>query len=572
MNDHPLESIMSALNLAAFARESDGQFRLLAPPPAWVNALWPDLVGSGDFLQPRTSPFLENFLIDAVEAWAADSAPPVKSGPWLEADTAGRNCHLQATAFRAAGRPILVVEELGSAFTERTRMVQKAHEAALAYERLQRAEQALSEQKDLLERRVQERTAELSRSNTALREEIALRQRYAERLESMHEIDKAILAAQSPEAIAEAALRRMYPLLPCEHACVLELDRESGHAMVLASVDRGQLTGAERWQVSGEQLLEARVLRSGQMHRASHVPNRFDVPSTGAPDRIWDLVVDLPLVAEDAVIGILNLAAHSGADFTPEHEAIAQDVAAQLAVALRQARLFALLSAGRQRLRALSLRLLEAQEAERRSIAHELHDEIGQILTGLKVTLKAAAGDATVCAGNLAQALIMVDDLLNRIRRLSLDLRPQLLDDLGLMPALDWLFKRFYNQTGLQIQFKHTLITGRLPTQLETAVFRIVQEALTNVTRHAAVQDATVRLWSSAGSVGVQVEDQGRGFDLHRVLADRNTVGLAGMRERALMLGGSLTVDSAPSGGTRVTVELPLDVEARLPLQPEADL
>jgi signal transduction histidine kinase len=145
---------------------------------------------------------------------------------------------------------------------------------------------------------------------------------------------------------------------------------------------------------------------------------------------------------------------------------------------------------------------------------------------------------------------------------LSLDLRPQVLDDLGLMPALDWLFKRFFQQTGIRVKFKHTPLSGRMPAQLETAVFRIVQEALTNVARHAGVKEATVRLWSNGSSLGVQVEDRGAGFDSELALAGRDSSGLAGMRERALMLGGEFTLDSRPGAGTRVTVELPLSLAA----------
>ena len=563
MNGSVLSNVMQALELAVFQRDQHGQLRLVAPAPDWVATLWPDVTGPDSMLHPETSPFLENFLIDAAAGWQ-EGTGRVSSGPWLESDASGGDHHLQATALRAGSRAVLVIERLGSAYEERTSIVQKAHEAALAYERLERAEQALAEQKRLLEERVRERTAELSQTNAALREEIALRRRYAERLESMREIDKAILAAQSPKAIAEAALRRLYPLLPCEHACVLELDPASGCATVLARVDRGQLTGAGGEQLSSEQLEMAGVLKSAQLLRIANGPNLFDLRGhDSAGSRLWPLILDVPLIAEETVVGVLNLATQSAAAVTQEHEEIAQAVAAQLAVAIRQAQLFAQISAGRKRLRALSLRLVETQEAERRFMAHELHDEIGQILTGLKLTLKTPVQPVPEQpAGGRAEAIAMVDELLNRVRQLSLDLRPQVLDDLGLMPALDWLFKRYLQQTGIRVQFKHTPLSGRMPAQLETAVFRIVQEALTNVARHAGVKAATVRLWSNGDSLGVQVEDRGAGFDFEQAMAGRDSSGLAGMRERALMLGGEFTLDSRPGAGTRLTVELPLNLAA----------
>ena len=494
-------------------------------------------------------------------AWQQAGSRRVSSGPWVETDSHGREHHLQATACTARGAAMLFIQELGAAFDERTSIIQKAHDAALAYERLQRAEQALAEQKRLLEDRVAERTADLSQANAALREEIAMRRRYAERLEIMHEIDKSILAAQSPEAIAEAALLRMYPLLRCEHACVLELNSRSGSATSLACVERGQLAELRHWKLTPGQLGQARVLESGQVHRIANTPNLFDVPAPGSETRqtIWPLILDLPLFAEETLVGVLNLATHSPDAFTAEHEEIARSVAAQLAVAIRQARLFAEVSAGREQSRALSLRLVEIQEAERRFMAHELHDDIGQTLTCLKLTLNRPKWETGQNVDAiLHEATGLVDDLLDRVRQLSLDLRPQILDDLGLAPALDWLFKRYIKQTGIRIHFQHTPMTDRLPAPLETAVFRIVQEALTNVARHAKVDEATVRIWSDRGHLGVQVEDKGMGFDLEQALAARASTGVAGMRERALVLGGEFAVESTLGAGTRLTVELPL--------------
>jgi signal transduction histidine kinase len=137
-------------------------------------------------------------------------------------------------------------------------------------------------------------------------------------------------------------------------------------------------------------------------------------------------------------------------------------------------------------------------------------------------------------------------------------LRPQVLDDLGLMPALDWLFKRYLKQTGIRVHFKHSFVRRRLPSQLETAAFRIVQEALTNIARHAGVQEASVRLWLDEDILGVQIEDAGVGFDGEQTLARHASSGVAGMKERAQMLGGEFTLEAKPGKGTRLTVELPL--------------
>jgi PAS domain S-box-containing protein len=210
-----------------------------------------------------------------------------------------------------------------------------------------------------------------------------------------------------------------------------------------------------------------------------------------------------------------------------------------------------------EQLRDYARRLLEVQEGERRYLARELHDEVGQTLTGLKLSLERCARLAPAEVRDaLAESQALVRDLTSRVRDLSLRLRPTMLDDLGLLPALLWHFERYTAQTGVRVSFEHGPLPERFPAGVETAAYRIVQEALTNVARHAGVPEAVVRLWADPGVLGVQVEDRGRGFALRAVSAA--SAGLSGMRERARLLGGRLEVVSAPGAGTRVTTELPV--------------
>jgi signal transduction histidine kinase len=146
---------------------------------------------------------------------------------------------------------------------------------------------------------------------------------------------------------------------------------------------------------------------------------------------------------------------------------------------------------------------------------------------------------------------------MERVRERSLDLRPAMLDDLGLVPALVWHFERYAAQTKIKVAFKHAGIEGRrFAPPVETAVYRIVQESLTNVARHSGAAEVTVRVWVAGAALGVQVEDAGAGFDPQHA-ARGYTGGLSGMRERALSVGGDLTLDTSPGGGTRVICELP---------------
>ena len=222
-------------------------------------------------------------------------------------------------------------------------------------------------------------------------------------------------------------------------------------------------------------------------------------------------------------------------------------------------RLFDEVSASRERLRALSNQLVELQEAERRHLARELHDEIGQVLTGLQLTLESGRRLASDGARNkLDEAQELVNNLVERVRELSLDLRPAMLDDLGLVPALTWYFERYTSQTDVAVDFAHTEVGGRFRPEVETATFRIAQEALTNVARHAGVRKATVGLWTRSSTLGVRVEDRGVGFDPDGALAGGVSNGLLGMRERAELLGGRFTVKSAPGSGSVVTAQFPL--------------
>ncbi len=216
-------------------------------------------------------------------------------------------------------------------------------------------------------------------------------------------------------------------------------------------------------------------------------------------------------------------------------------------------------------LRALSHRLVEAQETERRKIAHELHDEVGQALTGLKLVLGTAVRQSDEKRlESLVQAQNMLSDLMGRVRDLSLDLRPSVLDDLGVLHALLWHIERYSKQTGVQVDFTHEGLDGRrFRSEIETSAFRIVQEALTNVARYAAVDRVDLDARVEGGLLTIQIKDQGAGFDVDVALAAHRSIGLAGMRERAGLLYGSLTIDSSPGKGTAVTARLPLDLVER---------
>ncbi|MCX5999434.1 MAG: PAS domain S-box protein [Chloroflexi bacterium] len=213
-----------------------------------------------------------------------------------------------------------------------------------------------------------------------------------------------------------------------------------------------------------------------------------------------------------------------------------------------------------ERLRSLSARLVELQEAERRRIARELHDQIGQWLTGLSLLLNMIPDlPAEAIRSNIAEAQVLINELMGRVKDMSLELRPSMLDDLGLMPTLIRHFLRYNAQTSVDVDFKQRGLDRRFPAELETAVFRIVQEGLTNVARHANVPKASVRVVVSRSRLSLQIEDNGKGFDPQVLAARGASSGITGMQERAALLGGHLAVDSIPGVGTRLMAEFPLE-------------
>jgi two-component system sensor histidine kinase UhpB len=205
-----------------------------------------------------------------------------------------------------------------------------------------------------------------------------------------------------------------------------------------------------------------------------------------------------------------------------------------------------------QALATLSRRLLEVQEAERRHIAHELHDEVGQALTALKITLHSAQQlvPDTPAAPLLLDALGQLDRTMQQLRTLSLGLRPPMLDDLGLVAALRWHIQGVRERTGLAVRLEVDPCAGRQAAELEMACFRVVQEALNNVVQHARAANVSVELRCSEGELDLTVRDDGAGFDVAAARKQANrgpSLGLLGMEERVRLLGGQFGIQSAPS-------------------------
>jgi len=224
------------------------------------------------------------------------------------------------------------------------------------------------------------------------------------------------------------------------------------------------------------------------------------------------------------------------------------------------------------RLRALTKQAITAQEEERKRIARNLHDDTGQALSTLIIALERLETGLPPAASELRPRLKAARELATRtledLRKLVYGLRPSMLDDLGLVPAIRWLARASLEESGAQLTFEAFDETTRLPAEVETAVFRIAQEAIHNVVRHAQAGRVTVCLGLDRSAVVLRVEDDGRGFDVGRTsgAAVRDgRLGLLGIQERVQLLGGDLMVDSQPGGGTRLQARVPLSGMDDLP-------
>jgi signal transduction histidine kinase len=375
-----------------------------------------------------------------------------------------------------------------------------------------------------------------------------------ERLSILHEMDGAILEAKSPDEIAFAALSRITQIIRCVRACVVTYDFETHEMVTLAIHEDGETRSGEGARVSLEVFedLELEMLRRGEEHL---LENASSLCQPSAADLA--LRVTVPIALHNDLIGSLSLELDEPEAMTPDHMHIAREVADSLAVAIHSVRLLEEVRTSHKRLQALSARLLEVQEMERRHLARELHDEVGQALTSVKINLQTMKrlNDSSELATYLEDGIRIIDRALNQVRALSFDLRPSLLDDLGLVPALRSLVDRQAQRAGFSASVDADPTQRQIPPQVETACYRIVQEALTNVIRHAQAQNVIVKLRVDHDELDLLIRDDGAGFDARTALqhaARGGNLGLLGMEERATLAGGRLTIKSDPGQGTDV--------------------
>lgn len=284
--------------------------------------------------------------------------------------------------------------------------------------------------------------------------------------------------------------------------------------------------------------------------------------ASGAP-----CYVHVPLAVRERSVGIMSIACRPDCRFSPEDSSLLEAVGRQLGLAVEHAHLWADAEARRARQGRWLSEVIRAQEAERRRMSRELHDEAGQLLTALLMrlgSLEQASDIQDERLRDVRELKQLVRQLMNELHRLAVELRPAAIDQLGLVGALDGYLREFSARTGIAAKFERSSAdTLDVPPDAEIAVYRVVQEALTNVAKHAEASEVDVLVGRRNGSLVTVIEDNGRGFDAEAqtTVDHRPTLGLFGMRERAELLGGRLSIESTPGDGTAVIVEIPLGAD-----------
>lgn len=401
----------------------------------------------------------------------------------------------------------------------------------------------------------------VARDMTELRLALDAEQRARIVADALREATVALTRSLDRETVLSTLLERLRGMVPFDRGSVMLLE-EARRVSVRAIFDgdrvvplppetRSELDPADHPIVNN-------ILTTGSAVLIPDVRTHpgWSLPTEGSAEASW---LGVPLFARGDVAGLFSLSKREPGYFNEEHLKLAEAMSSQASVAVENAVLFEQMRAATVRMRLLSRSLITAQENERRQIARDLHDEAGQSLTSLRIGLRLLEREANKGGGvsALVEELVQrTDAILDGLHRLALDLRPASLDHLGLEAALRQYSRSAGDRLGLTVRFKaRGFVDKCLPAEVETSLYRVVQEAMTNVGRHARATQVDVLAERRGDRVMVMVEDDGVGFEINRA-RQGDHLGLVGLRERAEALGGTLTLESAPGAGTTVIVEV----------------
>jgi signal transduction histidine kinase len=376
--------------------------------------------------------------------------------------------------------------------------------------------------------------------------------RWSRQLEALHDVVRSLAGELDLEHLLEQVCARLRELIGARLVLVA-LPTGAEDELRIAAVDGGSETDVVGITLSRRTSKSGRVLERGHSTRVDSLLEDPEVDQEEARRIGARTGLYVPLIARGEAVGVIAVHDKLGRDarFSDGDLRLAEIFAARAAVAV---------SLSQRVARDTVRRVVDAQESERRRLALELHDETGQALTSILLGLKAIRAATGPEDAERAEADVrsLVVQALQDVRALAVELRPSALDDFGLGPALQRLAETFSERSGIETVVEASL-ERRLPAELETALYRIVQEALTNVVKHAGATHVSIVVASRDSSVAVTIDDDGSGFEPGDVRAD--ALGLLGMRERLALVGGTLTVESSPGTGTTLAARVPVTAQ-----------
>jgi len=371
--------------------------------------------------------------------------------------------------------------------------------------------------------------------------------RWLRRFESLNEVGNALSSELELEPLLALVARRLHELVDAK---LVLIALPEGDVLRVAAAQGESAYGVGGMELALGGSKAGRVLERGRSERIDSLLDDPEVDQQATRRLGVHSALYVPLIVRGQGIGVVIAHDKQGATpvFSEDDLRLAESLAARAAIAVDLSE-----RVSRDSVR----RVVEAQELERARLARELHDETGQALTSILLGLKPL--EQTADSAEAREALTSVRELvistLQDVRRLAVELRPSALDDFGLVPAVERLTDTFREQSGLQVDLESQLGEERLATEAETTLYRVIQEALTNVIKHAEAERVSILLQRKNSAVLAVVEDDGSGFDPGSTRED--ALGLAGMRERVSLAGGRLQVESTPGSGTTVVAEVP---------------
>lgn len=400
-----------------------------------------------------------------------------------------------------------------------------------------------------LEARVQQRTRQLQESR--------------DYLQTLNTIANALSQSLDLEEVLGRGLKQVMDAFKAEAGWVQLVDKETGALVLAAQHGLSPRVLAETSHTLPGQGLTGTVAKLGVPVVAAELAQDARFVTKSAQQEGWHSFASAPLKSKDRVLGVVAVLGRQPGQFSEQDLQLLASIGSQMGVASDNAMLYKEIQQKEATRGELLHKVIAAQEEERKRIARELHDDTSQALAALVMTLDSAvvADGSEPARGRLLHMKELAVRTLDELHQIILDLRPSMLDDLGLVSAIRWYAESRLESQGIKVSFETSGDEQRLPSQMETALFRVVQEAITNIAKHAEADNVVISLEFNHSTISIEVEDDGRGFDiasLSRAADKSGGLGLMGMKERIGLLDGTLTLDSEPSRGTRLSIKVPL--------------